>query len=335
MLNKKIDLQLFGAVTPVDPTKANTHVSENFGKLLEPGLRKIFFETYGEIPEQFSKVFNINTSKKAKETDWGMGAFSDWTARATNLSPVDYKQLDPGLERTYVHKAYTQGFMIERELYDDEQYNQIQKFPKAMARSGRASVEKNCATLFVKGFTEAGYDGKPLFAKDHPLLNSEKTGSNLMEGELTRENLAKAIELMRSTVDEAGNLIQMKPDTLIVPPALEDTARRLLHTAKLPGTELNDSNEYLSDAGIKIVVYDYLGKTAGGSDTAWFLQDSKRHELNFFWRKKFEFKWEEDFDTFVSKYRGYCRYSFGYSDWRGIIGSKGEVAESPVSTRKK
>lgn len=320
---KEMNLQLFGAITPVDATVSNTHVSSNFGKLLEPGLRKIFFQTYEEIPEQFSKVFNMKTSKKAKETDWGMGAFGDWTARATNLSPVDYKTLDPGLERTYTHKSYTQGFMIERELYDDEQYNQIEKFPKAMARAGRASVEKNTAQLFVKGFTENGYDGKPLFATDHPLLNSTKTGSNLLTGALTRETLAKGLEMMRAVPDEAGNLIQMKVDTLIIPPALEDTARRLLHTTKLPGTGDNDTNEYLSDAGIKIVVYDYLSSASGGSDTAWFLQDSKRHELNFFWRKKFEFKWEEEFDTFVSKYRGYCRYSYGYSDFRGIIGSKG------------
>jgi hypothetical protein len=68
---------------------------------------------------------------------------------------------------------------------------------------------------------------------------------------------------------------------------------------------------------------DYLGEEAGGSDTAWFLQDGARHELNFFWRVKPEFKNEEDFDTFVAKYRGYMRYSFGFSDWRGMVGSKG------------
>ena len=138
---------------------------------------------------------------------------------------------------------------------------------------------------------------------------------------------------MREIPDEAGNLVQFKADTLIIPPALEDTARRLLHSTLVPGGELNDTNEYLSRQDISIVVCDYLGEVAGGSDTAWFLQDSKRHELNFFWRKKFEFKWEEDFDTFVSKYRGYCRYSYGYSDWRGIIGSKGE--SGMLSSRSK
>ena len=326
-LKNRMNLQLFGAITPVDPTALNTHISDNFGKLLEPGLRKIFFETYGEIPEQYSRVYNVNTSDKAKETDYGLGAFGDWTARATNLSPVDYKTLDPGLERVYTHKAFTQGFQIERELYDDEQYKQIQKFPKAMARSGRASVEKNAFKLFVDGFTVNGYDGLPLFSAVHPLLNhATKKGINLITGVLDRANLEKAIRLMREIPDEAGNLIQFKADRLIVPPALEDTARRLLHSTLVSGGELNDTNEFMARQDIKIEVMDYLGAVAGGSDTAWFLQDSTRHELNFFWRKKFEFKWEEDFDTFVSKYRGYCRYSYGYSDWRGIIGSKGITA---------
>ena len=43
--------------------------SANFGVLLEPGLRKVFYESYTELPEQFPQVFKVMTSKKAKETD--------------------------------------------------------------------------------------------------------------------------------------------------------------------------------------------------------------------------------------------------------------------------
>ena len=74
------------------------------------------------------------------------------------------------------------------------------------------------------------------------------------------------------------------------------------------------------------MLFRSLGAAAGGSDTAWFLQDGSRHELNFFWRVRPEFKWDEEFDTFVAKYRGYMRYSFGVSDWRGLIGSTGATA---------
>ena len=327
MLKMKMNLKMFGANTPVDPTTSNTHVSENFGKLLYPGLRKIFFETYDEIPEQFPKIFNVETSTSATETDHGMGAFGDWTERADELSPVAYAKIKDGGEVVYRHKAFTKGFMISRELNDDEKYGQMKKMAKALARAGRAKVEKDAITVLTKGFKSdegafKGRDEKELFHDQHPLVDSEKTCSNLMTGPLNEVNLKKAIQMMASQLDEAGNLIQMKATKLIVPPALEDTALRLLHSSQLPGTELNDTNEYLKNR-LQVVVMDYLGATAGGSDTAWFLQDGTRHELNFFWRVKPEFKNEEDFDTFVAKYRGYMRYSYGFSDWRGMVGSKG------------
>ena len=327
MLKMKMNLKMFGANTPVDPISTNTHVSENFGKLLYPGLRKIFFETYDEIPEQFPKIFNVETSNSATETDHGMGAFGDWTERTDELSPVAYAKIKDGGEVTYKHKAFTKGFMISRELNDDEKYGQMKKMAKALARAGRAKVEKDAITVLTKGFAGdagafKGRDGKELFHEAHTLVDSSKTCSNLLEGPLNEVNLKKGIQMMASQLDEAGNLIQMKATKLIVPPALEDTALRLLHSSQLPGTELNDTNEYLKNR-LQVVVMDYLGATAGGSDTAWFLQDGTRHELNFFWRVKPEFKNEEDFDTFVAKYRGYMRYSYGFSDWRGMVGSKG------------
>ena len=72
----------------VKPINTNTHISTDFGALLEPGLRKIFFETYAEVPEQYSKVYNLLTSSKAKEVDYGLGAFGDWTARNSELDEV-------------------------------------------------------------------------------------------------------------------------------------------------------------------------------------------------------------------------------------------------------
>lgn len=334
------DLQQFA--TPVQPVQDNTFNyndtdltnEENFGKLLEPGLRKIFFETYDELPEQFSKIFNVETSDKAKETDWGMGAFGDWTKRETQFDVVAYKTLSPGLERTYIHDAFTQGFMVTREMFDDDQYRQIEKMPKAMARAGRAKVEKDAMLPLINGFKGEGagedayqiYDGKALFSEAHPLLDSAGVGSNLASGVLSDTNLKAALMLMREVPDEAGNLAQFKATRLIIPPVLEDTARRLLHSSQITGSNHNDTNEYLTSQSIEICVMDYLSTAAGGSDTAWYLQDGSRHELNFFWRVRPEFKWEEDFDTFVAKYRGYMRYSMGVSDWRGLIGSTGVVA---------
>lgn len=339
---KKLWLGLQMFATPVQSTADNTFnytatdrdTEVNFGKLLEPGLRKIFFETYDELPEEYTKIYNVDTSTKAKEYDWGMGAFGDWIKRESQFDTVDYKTLSPGLERTYTHEAFTQGFMVTREMYDDEQYRQMEKLPKAMARSGRAKVEKDAMLPLLRGFIETVsgtadypiYDGKTLFNATHPLLDSDATGSNLATGVLNDANLKAALKLMREIPDEAGNIAQFKATKLIIPPALEDTAIRLLQSAQIAGGELNDTNKFLNSYGIEVVVLDYLSAAAGGSDTHWFLQDGSRHELNFFWRIRPEFKWEESFDDFVSKYRGYMRYSMGVSDWRGLIGSTGVVA---------
>lgn len=300
---------------------------ENFGKLLEPGLRKIFFETYDELPEQYTKIYNMHTSNKAVEHDWGMGAFGDWEKRSSQFDTVAYKTLSPGLDRTYIHEAFTQGFMVTREMYDDDQYRQIEKMPRAMARSGRAKVEKDAMLPLINGFstdpTHAIYDGKPLFATDHPLLDSTKVVSNKIEAPLNEASLKEALQMMRETLDEAGNLVQFRGTKLIIPPALEDTAIRVTQSSQIAGSELNDTNKFLNNYGLEIVVMDYLSESAGGSDVAWYLQDGSRHELNFFWRVRPEFKWDESFDDFVAKYRGYMRYSFGVSDFRGLIGSTG------------
>jgi phage major head subunit gpT-like protein len=323
----KFNLQRFA--TPVQPNvTTNTHDRADFGKLLEPGLRKLFFETYKEIPEQFSKIYNILSSSKSEEHDYGMGAFGGWTKRTSDISEVSYQKISPGLERNYKHDSFTSGFMITREMYDDDQYNQMNKLPKALARAGRASVEKDAMTPLINGFSadiggtgaSAIYDGEPLFSATHPLLDSAKVGSNLVTGALTVANLEKAIKLMRETPDEAGNPMMLTPVKLIVPPALEFVARTILETNGMPGGNDNDINTM--KGRLELVVMDYLGANAGGSDTHWFVQASE-HELNFFWRTKTEFKHAEDFDTLVAKYRGYCRYSYGVSDFRGLIGSTG------------
>ena len=223
----KMDLQMFG----VAPSTGNTHVSENFSKLLYPGLRKVFFETYDEIPEQFPKIFNVQTSNSATETDHGMGAFGDWEERTSEVDNVAYAKISDGGDVTYTHKAFTKGFMIGRELYDDEKCGQMKKMSKALARAGRAKVERDAIPVLTKGFKGdggafKGRDGLELFHDAHTLVDSEKTCSNLITGELNRENLKAALKLMRTQLDEAGNLVQMKATKLIIPPALEDEADR-------------------------------------------------------------------------------------------------------------
>lgn len=327
-------------IAPVTPTGATTHQENDFGALLEPKLRQVFYNSYKELPEQFSEVFHVKTSKKAKETDYGLGAMSPWlkfgnsfttVADGTNMPTVQYQKINAGLERTYTHEEFASGFMVERKFVDDEQYDTIMKMPKDLGRAGRYKVEMDASSLFNSALlptpTATIYDGKPLFAHDHPLAQLKdasgtaitKKGDNLVEGELSDVTLQNALLLARKQVDEAGKLIQMNFDTIIVPPALEYKARVLLQSTGKTGSDFNDIN--VLKGKLKIVVWDFLT-----NDNACFIMDSNSHQANFFWRVRPEFNREKDFDSFVSKYNGYMRYSFGVSDWRGLIAIKPKTA---------
>lgn len=305
----------------------------NYGRLLEPGLRKIFFESYQEKPEQFSQVFKVQASDKAIETDFRMGGFGLFDQK-DSLGSVVYQDPTGTKALQYIHQEFASGFLVERKLIDDEQYNTINKMSSALARAARATVETKAAEVLNNAFTVNGFDGVPLISTSHVRLDGGSMSNRLAtaygaaaaDGALSDRNLKAALIQARAQVDDRGILIQVQPTTLIVPPALEYTARTLvggtnlsvLGTGLVSGGTTDAATAKNTLPPLKVVVMDYLT-----SSTAWFLCDPKVTELNFFWRKKLEFKNMEDFDTMQAKYRAYMRFSVGYSDYRGIVGSAG------------
>jgi hypothetical protein len=128
---------------------------------------------------------------------------------------------------------------------------------------------------------------------------------------------------MRATLDDKGQLQGIAPTTLVVPPALEKEATILLQSSLRTGTANNDINPY--QGALKLVVWDYLGSAAGGSDTAWFILADSDHLLNWFNRSDNGLEGPfTDFDTKAAKWTVDARWSAGWSDWRGVYGSKGD-----------
>lgn len=305
--------------------------SAQFGRLLEPGLRKIFMETYKEIPEQYSQVFNVQNSNKAIETDLRMGGFGLWEKK-DSMGSVSFQDTPNTQALQYIHEEFSSGFTVERKLVDDEQYNQIGKMSSALARAARATIETKAAGVLNNAFTQNGFDGQPLISASHVRLDggsmsnrlASTDGAGAADGALSDRNLKAALIQTRRQVDDKGILIQVQPKILVVPPSLEFVANTIIQSANISaqGTGsgmTNDKN--LLQSRLRVVVMDYLT-----SSTAWFLIDPTVAQLNFFWRRRLEFKNEEDFNTMQAKYRGYMRFSCGYSDYRGIFGSLGTGA---------
>jgi phage major head subunit gpT-like protein len=301
--------------------------SQPFGRLLEPGLRKIFQETYKEIPEQYSQVFTVQDSKKAIETDLRMGGFGMWDKK-DSAGSIQYEDPTDTLPLQYIHEEFSKGFTVERKFIDDEQYGTISKWTKSLARGARATIETKAAQIFNEAFTVNGFDGAPLISNTHKRLDGgtmsnrlqATDGAGAVDGALSDRNLKAALIQTRRQVDDKGILIQVQPKVLVVPPALQFVANTLVQSTNVSvnGTGSGITNDKNTLPSLRVVVLDYLT-----SNTNWFLIDPTVAELNFFWRRRLEFKNTEDFDTMQAKYRGYMRFSAGYSDYRGIFGSQG------------
>lgn len=317
-----------------------------FGRILEPGLRKIFFEEYKDLPEQFSQVFKVQSSDKAIETDLRMGGFGLWETK-DSAGSVKYQEPTGTQAIQYMHEEFASGFTIERKMVDDEQYNVINKFPANLARAARATIETKASAVLNQAFSitaptggvaQQAWDGQALISTSHQRLDGG-TMSNAASGALNDANLKLALILGRQQVDDRGILIQSTLKVLVIPPQLEYTAKTLLEggflSAQGNGSAMTNDKNVIKNQ-FRIVVLDYLKPldkttnlpvtsttTAANTVYPWFLIDPSVAELNFFWRKKLEFKNTEDFDTMQAKYRGYMRFSAGFSDYRGIIASPG------------
>ena len=291
----------------------------NFGSLLEPGLRKIFDDKYKEMPEIFSSIFHVNSSSVDSERDSAVTGFSLLTQTAEG-GPISYEDPVQMYEVTYVHLKYTKGFKVSEELVEDDRYNVIKKKPAALARACRRTAEFLASNVFNNAFSSGtGGDAKFLCSTLHPRADGGTAQSNASATgiTLTEANLNTALLAMRGQLDDKGMKISVKANLLLVPPALEKTAQILTNSKLRPGTADNDFNYY--EGIMKIISWDWITST-----TAWFLLDTTEHELNWFWRVNPEFKQDNSFDTGMALYKARFRSSVGWSDWRGVWGSKGD-----------
>lgn len=294
---------------------------DNFGDLLEPGLRKIFDDKFKEIPEVYSSVFHVENSSVDVERDSAITGFS-LAEETAEGSPIQYEDPVQMYDVSYVHKKYTKGFKVSEELMEDDRYSIIKKKPAALARAMRRTSEYLGAAIFNNGFSSGtGGDGKYLFSTQHPRADAGTAQSNASATgiTLTEANLNTAILAMRAQLDDKGMKIGVKASTLVVPPALLKTAVEITKSSMRSGTANNDMNFY--EGMLKVVDWDWLT-----SSTAWFLMDGSNHELNYFWRVRPEFKQDNSFDTGMALFKSRMRCSQGWSDWRGVWGSKGDGA---------
>jgi hypothetical protein len=287
-------------------------------ELLEPGLRVIYGTSYNDYPEEYTEAFEVDTSKKATETDFSMSGLGLAQEKAEGAD-VQFDTIYRGDTKTYTHAEYALGFSVTRIMYEDDLYRQIKARPKALARSVRHTVEILGANILNNAFTSGvGGDGSYLCATDHTIRTG--TLSNKMNPTATFSvtSFEQALIAIQAWTDDRGLKIRVLPKKLIVSPSDAFQAQIVLKSAQMPGTANNDINPAQNYLPSGFTVMHWLT-----DPDAWFLKTDVPNGLMYFWRRRPEFTNDNDFKSEDALYKTTFRCSQGWTDWRGIYGAAG------------
>lgn len=297
--------------------------SSSWAKALFPGLNEIYGQSYNEYPVEYTQLFEMNTSKKAYEEDLGATGLG-LASRKTENNSIAYDEESQAFLTRYTHAVWALGFTISREVVEDDQYGVVGgRRAKALAFSMRQTKEINGANVYNRAFNSSytGGDGKEMCATDHPNYSGGTWANELTTAaDLSEASLEQACIDIAKLQNDRGLTIAIKPQKLIVPVDLQFEAHRILKSTLRVGTADNDPNA-IKDMGMfpgGVIINHFLTDS-----DAWFIKTNCPSGPKYISRRKMQFAQDNDFDTENGKYKATERYSFGWTDPRGIFASPG------------
>jgi hypothetical protein len=292
-------------------------------KELLPGLNALFGLEYARYGEQHKEIYETETSERSFEEETKLSGFSAAPVKNEG-SAIAYDNAQEAFTTRYNHETIALGFAITEEAIEDNLYDSLSaRYTKGLARAMAYTKQIKAASVINNGFSSSylGGDGVSLFSTAHPLTGGG-TNSNRPStaADLNETSLEAAVIQIAAWTDERGLLIAAKPKKLIIPPALQFVATRLLETSLRVGTTDNDINALKNNGSIPegYTVNNYLTDTSG-----WYLTTDVPNGLKHFIRTPLQNSMDGDFDTGNVRYKARERYSFGWSDPLGMFGSPG------------
>jgi len=292
-------------------------------KELEPGLNALFGLEYDRYENEHTEIFDTENSDRAFEEEVMLSGFGQAPVKGEGAS-VTYDTAQETFTARYSHETVALAFALTEEAIEDNLYDSLSsRYTKALARSMATTKQVKAANVLNNGFSTSfpGGDGKPLMTTDHPTLSGgDQSNEPSTAADLNETSLENAMIDISQFVDERGIKVNVQARKLIIPPQLQFVAERVLKTPGRVGTSDNDINAVKNMGMLPdgYVVNHYLTDT-----DAFFIKTDAPNGLKHFVRSPMSTGMEGDFETGNVRYKARERYSFGFSDWRGIYGSPG------------
>ena len=293
-------------------------------KELEPGLNALFGLEYKRYENEHEEIFSIETSDRAFEEEVMLTGFGSAPVK-TEGAGVAYDNAIESFTARYTHETIAMAFALTEEAVEDNLYDRLSaRYTKALARSMANTKQVKGASVLNNAFTGgqyAGGDGVALCSTQHPTaLGPDFSNRPTVPADLNETSLEQGIIDIAAFTDERGLKVALTARKMIVPKELQFTAERLMKSTLRTATADNDINAIKS---MGLIPEGYAINHFLTDTNAWFLITDAPNGLKMFQRSPIRTAFEGDFDTGNVRYKARERYSFGWSDPRGIYGSPG------------
>ena len=291
-------------------------------KELEPGLNALFGLEYKNYANEHAEIFDSENSDRAFEEEVMLSGFGNAQVKAEGQG-VSFDDAQETFTARYTHETIALAFAITEEAVEDNLYDRLaSRYTKALARSMANAKQVKAANVLNNAFDSSftGGDGVELCSAVHPITGGTFKNELSTSADLNETSLEQSLIDIAAMTDDRGLKIAAKGTKMIIPSALQFTAERLMKSTGRVGTADNDINAVANMGMIPqgYVVNHYLTDT-----DAFFIKTDVPNGLKMFVRSPVKTSMEGDFETGNVKYKARERYSFGFSDPRGIFGSPG------------
>ena len=316
--------------------------TQNFS-LVQTELDEVFRQNYeASLPPSYATAM---TGEIFKVTDTTHAAYIGTIHKGPGLfSKIGEVQAVPSYVAKVANKwtvtiaDFAEGIEVSKNLFDDDIHGEWQAQVADLAIMARRTQDFNAFKLFRGAFTTTlTADGVSFINAAHTLIGGGTTSNRVTAAlagttttALTTGVFNTAMVLLANMKSQSNVPLQCVGDTLLVPPPLFVTARQIAVSALVPENGNNAVNMFTMDYSIKVFQSVYLGTASPdglGSDTAWFVLDSKRHAVRRFVRQGVETALR---DWTMSNNRTYYyqanfREEVYVPDYIGVVGASGDT----------
>lgn len=205
-----------------------------FVSIIDNTVKKSMATAYKAAEPTFDKWCGVGSNSDFKETARYQLSEAGELLPLTQTGEIKFDEMKDSKATTRV-LTYARGFGFTRQALINDDLGVLTKIPAAYVRAALRGRNKLVYKTLATGKT---YDGKAIFHADH---NNKGTA-----GALTIATLAEMTKLMRKQKNVRGlETLNIKPEFLIVPAALEAEAAQLLaSTADPAGNNSGVANIY-------------------------------------------------------------------------------------------